>query len=93
MIKSKEFYPVSSDDRLFSGCDAILGKAADNGFDYYTDGLILVLHTMVLVLISLDMLVPRPESLGNIRSNGNLLSKTQLISWSRRSKIQMVKTP
>ena len=40
MIKSKEFYPVSSEDRVFSGCDIILGKAADNGFDYHTDGLI-----------------------------------------------------
>ena len=41
MIKAKEFYPVSSEDSMFSGCDAILGKAADNGFDYHTDGLII----------------------------------------------------
>jgi hypothetical protein len=38
MIKAKEFYPVSSDDQMFSGCDTILGKAADNGFEYHTDG-------------------------------------------------------
>ena len=41
MIKTKEFYLVSSEDRMFSGCDSILGKAKDNGFDYHTDGLII----------------------------------------------------
>jgi len=41
MIKAKEFYLVSSEDRMFSGCDSILGKAKDNGFDYHTDGLII----------------------------------------------------
>ena len=41
MIKAKEFYMVSSEDRMFSGCDSILGKAKDNGFDYHTDGLII----------------------------------------------------
>jgi hypothetical protein len=39
-ITTKEFYPSSSKDTIFSGCNQILTKVRENRFEYETDGLI-----------------------------------------------------
>ena len=40
-IISKEFYPFSNKQTIFSGCNEILSKVRENRFEYETDGLIL----------------------------------------------------
>ena len=40
-IVSKEFYPFSNKQTIFSGCNEILSKVRENRFEYETDGLIL----------------------------------------------------
>jgi mRNA (guanine-N7-)-methyltransferase len=39
-IVSKEFYPMSSNQTIFSGCNLILSKVEQDRFEYETDGLI-----------------------------------------------------
>jgi hypothetical protein len=39
-ITTKEFYPSSSKETIFSGCNQILTKVRENRFEYETDGLI-----------------------------------------------------
>ena len=39
-IVSKEFYPMSSKQTIFSGCNLILSKVEQDRFEYETDGLI-----------------------------------------------------
>lgn len=40
-IVSKEFYPFSNKQTIFSGCNEILSKVRENRFEYETDGVIL----------------------------------------------------
>ena len=40
-ITTKEFYPLSPKDTIFSGCNQILTKVRENRFEYETDGLII----------------------------------------------------
>ena len=40
-ITTKEFYPLSPRDTIFSGCNQILTKVRENRFEYETDGLII----------------------------------------------------
>ena len=39
-VINKEFYPLSSKQTIFSGCNEILSKVHENRFEYETDGLI-----------------------------------------------------
>ena len=39
-ITTKEFYPLSAKDTIFSGCNQILTKVREHRFEYETDGLI-----------------------------------------------------
>ena len=39
-ITTKEFYPLSAKETIFSGCNKILTKVRENRFEYETDGLI-----------------------------------------------------
>ncbi len=40
-ITTKEFYPLSPKETIFSGCNKILTKVRENRFEYETDGLII----------------------------------------------------
>jgi len=40
-IATKEFYPLSPKETIFSGCNQILTKVRENRFEYETDGLII----------------------------------------------------
>ena len=40
-ITTKEFYPLSPKETIFSGCNQILTKVRENRFEYETDGLII----------------------------------------------------
>ena len=40
IIKTKEFFPLSSKDTIFNACNNILKKEKEDRFDYITDGLI-----------------------------------------------------